>query len=635
MKRTNKLQATLSYAAASVTTLTPKAGYDKPEVEAEKTAGRETFKRDQEWLVANPLILERLLLKAQDVFTKSKEDSTILQSVLIRDLPFTETIEGSLFTSARALYLLGQTDILDFEKFSNAKGHTYFKIKAGKAFPKDASEVKRVARKAAKKNRRLAQKDEYTKHTRNNKRGHYTFDDTLNENLNLAIQKLQAQALRLYIPSHMTPESVLKDVLNVEKTDVLYQEMLTELIEFDGKTFHVQKSADRALRIYGAKHLDITTKSEFRPFLRLARKRKLNKGGFNSLQRYLAAEAEDLIKDGNGWYVDELKELKTGDYTNALIEVDGNNQGPSIVAALLQDKEWFNKYWNERGAKMYETFKDSILTSLGLPTDTLVAKDVKYKIMTKPYNKADTSNVFGGKAFLKELEESLTPGIILSKFKYFELPLKLQLQQKLGAAYNIEDDVLLDAYKQAVLDVAPFLEQFKLILDDFQKNCAYTPSVWEWNSVDGDRAYAARTTSDSVKVEFIDVYGQTHQSTYQYERLLEVGEWGGQTSLSPTFIASIDAWLARTILINATFTVFTNHDAYFVHANDVDAIINMYKELFTQIADYGNEWLRDMGKRYRNKTVDENTTFRYLAFASKGTPLTSEDILASNNLVGY
>lgn len=625
------LQGTLSASAAEVLTRTPKAGYDKPEVEKAKEAGREQFKKDQEFLVKVPVIMEKLLFRVYDIFSKSKEDSSILQACVMRDLPYCDNINQSLFTSARALYLMGQTDILDFEKFTNKSGHTYFKIKAGVGFPTDSTEIKRVAKKAAKKNKRLVSDIMFTKITRNNKNGFFTFEEDRALNMNAAINKLHATLMRLYIPEGMTYEQVALGAMGKEADDVLLPEVISELEKFDGKTFHVAKSGDRSARIYGFKHLDITAKSSFRPHLRLQRKRKITAAGLKAYNKYLEAERDDLPQ----WFITELEGLRKGDFTNIMVEIDGNNQGPSIVAAILQDKEQFLKYWDRKDSKMYEEFKDSILTKLGLPLDTLVSKDVKYKIMTKPYNKMDESNVFGGKSFIEKIENSATPGLDIAKYDFYELPLKLQLQLKLGGAYNIEDKILLDIYKQAVLEVAPFLEQFKLIMDDFQDNCKYTPSIWEWDGVDGDAIMCARSCDDSIKVEFYDIFGGEHSFTYQYSRVLLPSEWGGWTSLSPTFIASIDAWIARQLIILFGGDIFSNHDAFFVHGNDELDVIAIYKQLFVQIPDYANQWLRAMGKKYMNTRINDETTFFFLASFGRGVePLTSDEILSAHNLVG-
>lgn len=629
MKQT--LQSRLSQAASQVLTRAPKAGYDTPEVELAKAEGREQFKRDQEFLVSVPVILEKLLFRVYDIFSKSKEDSSILQACVMRDLPYCDNINQSLFTSARALYLMGQTDLLDFEKFNNKQGHSYFKIKAGPGFPTDSTEIKRVAKKAAKKNKRLVQSTEYIKVLRNNKNGFFDFKEENAENMNKAIAKLHRSAMRLYIPEGITYHQVATQAMGKEESDVLFSEVISELEEFDGKTFYVAKSGCRAERIYGFKHLDITAKSSFRPHLRLARKRKITQAGLEAYQRYLEAERDDLPE----WFIEELEGLTKGSFTNIMVEVDGNNQGPSIVAALLQDKEQFLKYWDSKDSKMYEAFKDSILDGLGLPLDTLVSKDVKYKIMTKPYNKMDESNVFGSKSFITELESSVAPGLLLAKYDFFELPLKLQLQMKLGASFNITDEVLLDVYKKAILEVAPFLEQFKLIMDEFQDNCKYTPSIWEFDAIDGDAIMCARNTDDQIKVEFYDIFGGAHSFTYQYSRLLLPNEWGGWTSLSPTFIASIDAWIARQLIVLFKGDIFSNHDAFFVHGNDEQEVISIYKDLFTQIPEYGNKWLRAMGDRYMNNRINSDTTFFFLASFGRNTlPLTTDDILNANNLVG-
>ena len=627
------LKLHLSTFAAQVTTKAPKRGLDEPTKQAAKDAGREQFKIDQAFLVSAPVILEKLLFRAVDIFAKSKEDSSILQALCMRDLPMCDDVNQSLFTSARALYLMGQTDILDFDKYSpKGSNRSYFKVKAGKGFPKNYSEVKRIANKAAKKNKRISSTTPVEgKIKRNNSRGFYQFSADYAENMNNAINKLQATAMRVVIPDNITDAEVATLHLNVQITDAMYAEVVSEVSRFRGKLIYVTKTGCRAERIYGSEHLDITAKSTFRPFLRLARKRKITARGLIHYKAHLEAERKDLPQ----WHIDELEALKKGDFTNIMVEVDGNNQGPSIVAAVLQDREQFLRYWDDKDSKMYLEFLHAVMRNLELPLDTLVEKDVKYKIMTKPYNKMDESNVFGDKSFLSDLESSETPGLIISSFDFYELPLKIQLQMKLGSSYKISDEALLAAYKAAVMEVAPFLEQFKIIMDSFQENCKFTPSVWEWESFDGDHIKCARSTSDSIKVGFIDVFGGDHSFTYEFSRLLESSEWGGWTALSPTFIASIDAWLARTMINSVEFDIVTNHDAFFVHGNDVDAVVDTYRNLFTMIADNANAWLQDMGKRYMNSNIREDTTFFFLAsFGKDVEPLSTEEILTASNLVG-
>ncbi len=409
----------------------------------------------------------------------------------------------------------------------------------------------------------------------------------------------------------------------------LYYELLQELKDNNGKTYYVEKTECRALRIYGFKWLDITAPSAFRPYLRLSRKVRVTVAGLEAYKEHLEEERSDLPQ----WFIAELEALKVGDYTNIMVEVDANNQGPAIIAAAMRDKFWFNKYWGSKDApKMYQVFLENLMDNLKLPHNTLVVKDVKYKIMTKAYNKEDKSNVFGGKTFLDKLESDFLPGLFLAQQDFFSLPLKIQLQQKLGDKYNIEDSTLLSAYAKALHETAPFLAAFAQAVKILQDGLKFKPSIFEWNNVNGDIVMSARSITNESNISYYGVSGYKHTIKYMHKDLVEVNKRGGETALSPTWVASEDAIMAHGLIIDADYEVFSNHDAFFPHGNNKKDIQNRYVPLFLKIPDNADVWFLGLQDKYLFS--GPRMTLSEMVGNTGDKRLSDEDILNAQNLIG-
>jgi hypothetical protein len=619
-----------------VKSVIPKKEFDS----LEKESNRATFDKYSVYLSKNQEIYEKILKRLVFILSDTKTDETILQSILIRDLP-KMTLEQSLAASAQAIYNLFELGVVNMELFTASDNSKYFRVSLGNEY-ENKLYTKKIIRRIEKKAKRLVQYEPSEKVGRNNRHGLYSFNKLENQSASKAATKLNQTKIRLYIPENatmridgrnidITPHNIALYIFKQDPDTKIFDELVKELTYNNGKAYYVRKTLDRALRIYGFKWLDITAPSSFRPFLRLSRKRKLTKDGYNEIQAWINENQSNYDK----WFIDEVKSLKVGSYTNIMMEVDANNQGPSIIAALMEDKHMFIKYWgSETSPKMYDLFKNQLLDNLGLPLDTLTSKDVKYKIMTKGYNKQDSSNIFGDKAFISGLENSYLEGLYMNSFEFYELPLKVQLEQKLGSDYNFTDDQLVDAYKLAIDKVAPFLEKFKMIFDEFQNNLLYKPSIYRFTATDGDVCYSARSTNRSVVVPFIDKYGQNHSVMYNYKTVVQDNGFGGETALSPSIIASIDAWLARTIINDFHHDIITNHDAFFVHPNDSKDVKAMYIELFAKIPEYGKKLFAELNTSYGCSKLACLDSLYDVVNVSEVNRLGSEDIMRSKNLIG-
>lgn len=608
-----------------------------------------------QWFSDNPKYLEKSILKVITVLERTKQDEVIFQSVLNKNL-IPGNKEKSLAISAQAIYLLSRTKLLNMTRTTSNEGHNYYRVSLGEELQNTLKinvDLRRIKRRIKRKASRKALNEFTSKVSRNNSKGLYDFDWDDTRTTRAAMEKVQENKLRLYIPESIDNSSIVqwifKKNFDNDNENGMAAEILDDLNTFNGSTFYVDKSADRSLRIYGKRNIDISAPSAFRVFLRLPRKRKLTEAGckatvehyrdevapdFKAKLEAAVTEPEKAFWQAMVQYVHDITaDLQPGDYTDLLVEVDANNQGPANICLLMKDKKNFNKYWGSTNApKLYKVFKHELMKNLGLKDDLLADKDIKYKIMTKPYNKQDISNVLGGDAFWEKINSAFIPAIELNKYDFFELPLKLQLQKKLGDKYSFSDEKLMKAYVGAMDTVAPFLNQFKNVIDALQQYAAVKPSIWKWRAMNGDVAMAARSTVAHDKVSFYDLTGKIHTITYDNTVLVEQNKFGGETVLSPTLLASVDASMNTYILLNADHWITSNHDAWFVHGNDKKNIQKLYKEAAEHVVDYGDYWLQSMVMTYGVKGFGENITFDKLFLIQD--PLTKEDVRNAQNLVG-
>ncbi len=655
------LQAYLAKAVQGLDVQAPAARWDSSVLESNRALV--LVKRD--YLVENSKILEKTFRKVLSTLFGQNQSFTITQSVLIKDL-FTDKAK-SLAATAQALYFLSETGIFNMVRKTTTRDgatHTYFVVELGEKFPTGFIEVKQQIRKIAKQNKRKHLDEATTKEAkRNNSKALYPSFDSA-EFAQKAVSKMTKFPMRLVIPEHISYDEVVQNIFkydpNNENQQELYAETIQWIEETNGKTFYVEKTLDRSLRIFGFKTLDITASSDFRPFLRLPKKRKVSARGAFHYNLF----KHTLIGDGAPqWYINEVSNITAGSYTNVMIEVDANNQGPAIVAALLEDAEWLQKYWGDKDSeKMYEVFKNALLGSLNLSHNLLETKDVKYKIMTKAYNKTNKANIFGDKDFLNKLDQAYLKGLYLARFDFYELPLKMQLQDRLApiAIFNrmlsktyswssepvgslirynpfnvLPSDARLEsAYTLAVDKAAPFLEQFRVMISELQNQFQVKPSIYKWKAIDEDGIQSARSTYVETPVDFYDLTGTKHTITYRQSVLIEQNKFGGETALSPTFVQSLDSWIARHIILDAPHEIYTNHDAFFVHGNDVDYVEAKYVELFKQIPSYGRYWFQSMKLTYgiKNKAFDSMNSFAEMTGLKN--KVTQAQIDNLDNLVG-
>lgn len=642
------LRMTLGAMVANIEPKVPGANNDSEVMEQ----NRKMLSKQIKWLSEHPEYIEKTLLKVMTVLERTKQDSVILQATLNKHL-IKDNKEKSLAISAQVIYLLREIGLLKMEMVHGNDGTKYYKVSLGPKLDLKTLQLRKVKRKLARKASRKALLEPTTKTHRNNSKGLYQFSWDETKTTQSAMQKLQQNKLRLSIPDSVFKEDIVRYVFK-KSFDHDYEkgmaaEILSDLQDINGKTFYVDKSADRSLRIYGRRNIDISAPSMFRLFLRLPVKRKLTEQGYCDTVEYYKEEVlpalQSKIEGANSaeelefWnnlhnelYL-EVNTLEPGAYTNLMVEVDANNQGPANICLLMKDRANFMKYWGRKDApKLYRAFRVELLKRLELPEDTLADIDVKYKLMTKPYNKQDVSNVLGGSDFWEKIENAFIPALELAKYDFYELPLKLQLEKKLGNDYNFTDKQLMDAYVGAMDAVAPFLNQFKNVIDGLQKFATIKPSIWKWRALNDDFAMAARTMTVEDKVSFFDITGKKHTITYQTTELVPSNKFGGETVLSPTLLASVDASMNTYIINNADHWIASNHDAWFVHGNDKQNIVKLYKEIAEEVIDYGDYWLQSMILTYDVRGFGENPTFDKL-FLVKDV-LTKEDVRNAENLVG-
>ena len=608
----------------------PKPEYDSIEMEA----GRVQFDTYATWLEKHPSVYEKVYLRVIKQLSVTKGEEVIMQSCIIRYIDGLSDAQAQI-ASAQALYNLSVAGVLTMSLVTGEDATKYHKIGLGTKLPDVGMEARRIQRKTAKHAARLVNKVASDKIARNNRDGLYKFEKNSTPYATQAAIKLQSQKMRLFIPEGITVEEIATTIFKLDPIDTygnvnhLYYELLKELQDNNGKTYYVEKTLDRALRIYGFKWIDITAPSAFRPYLRLSRKVRVTVAGLEAYNEHLNEERDNLPE----WFIEELEGLKVGDYTNIMVEVDANNQGPAIIAAAMRDKFWFNKYWGTKDApKMYQVFLENLMDNLELPHDTLVVKDVKYKIMTKAYNKEDKSNVFGDKTFIGKLESEYLPGLFLAQQEFFSLPLKIQLQQKLGDSYSIEDSDLLSAYAKALHDTAPFLAAFAQAVKILQDGLKFKPSTFEWNNINGDKVMSARSITNESNISYYGVSGFKHTIKYMHKDLVEVNKRGGETALSPTWVASEDAVIAHGLIIDADYEVFSNHDAFFPHGNNKNDIQTRYVSLFLRVPDNADVWFLELQDKYLFS--GPRMTLSEMVGNTGSKRLTDEDILNAQNLIG-
>lgn len=124
-------------------------------------------------------------------------------------------------------------------------------------------------------------------------------------------------------------------------------------------------------------------------------------------------------------------------------------------------------------------------------------------------------------------------------------------------------------------------------------------SVWDnrplftWNLWDDHTAYVPVFTK---REEFFDFQG--FEFEYKYK---EEGPSGNHRHLAPNIIHSIDAWVARQMVLRCDFAVIPNHDCFSVHPNNCDKIREVYTGLMHELNN-GNI-LDDIFKQLTNGKV--------------------------------
>ncbi|RLA58254.1 MAG: hypothetical protein DRQ78_12365, partial [Epsilonproteobacteria bacterium] len=273
----------------------PKPEYDSIEMEA----GRVQFDTYAKWLENHPSIYEKAYLRVIKQLALTKGEEVIMQSCIIRNIDGL-TEDQAQIASAQALYNLSISGVLTMNLVSSVDSTKYHKIGLGTKLPDVGMEARRIQRKTAKQAARLVSStvSDSNKISRNNRDGLYRFEKNSAPYATQAAIKMQSQKMRLFIPDDVSYEDIAKDIFKLDLIDMygnvnhLYYELLQELKDNNGKTYYVEKTECRALRIYGFKWIDITAPSAFRPYLRLSRKVRVTVAGLEAYNEHLNEERD-------------------------------------------------------------------------------------------------------------------------------------------------------------------------------------------------------------------------------------------------------------------------------------------------------------------------------------------------------
>lgn len=113
------------------------------------------------------------------------------------------------------------------------------------------------------------------------------------------------------------------------------------------------------------------------------------------------------------------------------------------------------------------------------------------------------------------------------------------------------------------------------ILDVINHKVWDNRAVFHWALPDGHTAYIPVYTKRTEYYEF-----QGYEFEYLYK---EEGASGNFRHLAPNIIHSIDAWIARQMVLRCGYDVLPNHDCFSVHPNNCDDLRLQYMQLMREL----------------------------------------------------
>jgi DNA-directed RNA polymerase len=281
------------------------------------------------------------------------------------------------------------------------------------------------------------------------------------------------------------------------------------------------------------------------------------------------------INEWKGWTIEQIYDIAEsplefrncindwsancrGEMVEGTANIDASNQALQMYAVLLKDIQ-SAKLSNMAGEDIrydaYQMIADEMNKALG--TKALTRNDAKKPLMTSLYGKARAGEFMAkavAKAFNVDMDEATDMAIqlfdkALKKLAPNALTLMNQLQRLHSADIETYGWNLPDGFE---------------VKYDVKSEVTFNETI---TTVEGTRVHIN---------EEIEVYGKKEKSA----------------GMAPNIVHSVDGYVARCLILNNDFPVFTTHDSFGAHYNNVNKLAKSYKQTLISILD--SDLLKDI-----------------------------------------
>ncbi len=362
-----------------------------------------------------------------------------------------------------------------------------------------------------------------------------------------------------------------------------------EAVEVSGR-FYDKFGTDGVGRLYSESRMSIQSKAT-EHYIEFADKKPLNATG----RKYIKL----LIVDKAGYKIDGVKPteeqalayfednkvelyeahpelfktLKSRKATGFVLEVDAQTQGASIYGMttlslpLLTMTGLIGK---EFRTDLYLALAKSLNKVLGVKA--FDRNNVKSALMTVGYGAGFRTIMFGDGEFDYETGDYTTK----SKSKK-QVPLMVTAE----LAGITDTKQVWKAFKRAINVLVPDMVEAQTKIEALASE--YTSgNTMTWVMPDGLECSVIDSKREEDHVEWIDNRGSKHSVKHSYM----IPDNNNVKSASPRFIQAIDAYILRLVVRQMKvkgLTIAVNHDGYFVHPNDVEAVQFAYRVAATDV----------------------------------------------------
>jgi DNA-directed RNA polymerase len=261
---------------------------------------------------------------------------------------------------------------------------------------------------------------------------------------------------------------------------------------------------------------------------------------------------------------DKIDEAKVGNKVNAMVYLDASNQAVQLYAIINRSKQLAkvsNMLDNAELIDAYQMLADYLNEEYG--TDRYTRKLCKKALMITLYGSQN-----GHMEIINTVEEQ-------GKLAEFE------------ADFNAEEPTFQKVVQSAIADLVP--EAVETMGDILEINQRLLKPVYTWTLPDGFHVITRIRRKEELVVDIpLDIQDENAEK----ERYTIVTKkWGASkysAALAPNIIHSIDGYLARMVILRFKKLgkfITTTHDAYGVHPNDCDLLVQVYKEELWRIAE--------------------------------------------------